>query len=204
MIGFQAASGVSESLWTRSASVRASVEVESRRDAVQSLERERDLQQIRVARPLPHPVDRPVDPRCPRLHRRDRRRGREAEVVVPVPVDGNVAADPVPDLADEKRRRLGRRDPQRVDDDDFGRARLHRRLVSLPQEADLGAARVHAEVRDADALLDGIRDRAADPLEHRLPGDPERRELGIRDGALDHRSLETELDERFDIRPDCT
>ena len=49
--------------------------------------------------------------------------------------------------------------------------------------------------------LDGERDRGADPLEHRLARDAERRELAVRDRALDHRRLHAELDERLDVRP---
>ena len=106
-------------------------QVEPRRDPVQRLERERDLDQVGVPRPLAHPVDRSLHPRRARLHGGDRGGGPEPEVVVPVPVHGDLAAEPVDGLPDEVRGRLGRRDADRVDDDDLLRARLDRGLVGL-------------------------------------------------------------------------
>src|SRR5205807_9767127 len=53
-------------------------EVEACRVSVQRLERERDLRQVRVARTLAHPVDRPVKPLGPGLHRRYGSGGGEA------------------------------------------------------------------------------------------------------------------------------
>ena len=56
------------------------------------------------------PFTVPVHPRRARLHGGDRGRGGEPEVVVAVPVDRDVVVEPLGDLADEERRRLGRRD----------------------------------------------------------------------------------------------
>ena len=50
--------------------------------------------------------------------------------------------------------------------------------------------------------VDGERDRRADPLEHRLPRDPERGQLPVRDRALDHRGAQPELEEGRDVRAD--
>ena len=126
-------------------------QVEPRRDAVERLERERDLDQVGVAGPLAHPVDRPLHPGRAGLDGRDRRRRAEPEVVVAVPVHGDLAAEPVDGLADEVRGRLRRRDPDRVDDDDLLGAGLDRRLVGAPVEVELGPRGVDAEERDLDA-----------------------------------------------------
>ena len=50
---------------------------------------------------------------------------------------------------DEVRRGLGRRDPDRVDDDRLLGARLDRRLVGAVEELEVGARAVDAEERDA-------------------------------------------------------
>ena len=141
-------------------SARACGQVEPRRDPVERLERERDLEQVGVAGPLAHPVDRSLHPGRAGLDGGDRRRGAEAEVVVAVPVDRDLAAEPVDRLADEVRRRLGRRDPDRVDDDDLLRARLDRGLVGAAVEVEVGPRRVDAEERDLDPGAGGERDRA--------------------------------------------
>src|SRR6188472_739061 len=61
-----------------------SLEAQVRVDAVERMERESDLAEVRVARALPHAVDRAVHPASAGTHRRHRGRGGEAEVVVPV------------------------------------------------------------------------------------------------------------------------
>ena len=68
------------------------------------------------------------------MHGGDRRGGAEPEVVVAVPVDGDVEAVERP--RDEERRGLGRGDPERVDDDDLGRARPYRGRVRAVEELD--------------------------------------------------------------------
>ena len=105
---------------------------------------------------------------APAWHGGDRRGGGEAEVVVPVPVDGNLVVEPLHELADEERGCLRGRDPEGVDHDDLLCARLDRALVRGSHELEVGARRVDAEERDADALLDRERDRGANPLEHVL------------------------------------
>ena len=140
-----------------------------------------------------------MDPGRARLHRRHRRGGREAEVVVPVPVHWDVRPEPVPHLADEKCCGLRGCDPERVDDDHLRRACVDSRFVRLAEEVDLRAARVHTEIGDADSLFRRERHRRADPLEHRLPGDSDRCKLPVRDGALDDRGAQPQLDERLDV-----
>ena len=54
--------------------------------------------------PIPFTV--PCTQVAPGLDGGDRRRGREAEVVVAVPVDGDLVIEPLDDLADEERGRL--------------------------------------------------------------------------------------------------
>ena len=76
---------------------------------------------------------------------------------------------------------------------------LDRRLVRAADELEVGAGRVDAEERDADALARRRTRPRADALEHRLAGDAERRELPVRDRALDHRRLQAELDERLHV-----
>ncbi len=55
-------------------------------DAVESLESERHLDEVGVAGPLAHAVDRPLHPGGACLHRGDRGGRGEPEVVVAVPV----------------------------------------------------------------------------------------------------------------------
>ena len=125
MTAFHGASGVPARSWTSGESARLR-QVEPRRDAVERLERERDLDQVGVAGALAHAVDRALHPRRAGLDRGDGAAVRQAEVVVAVPVDRDLAAEPVDGLADEIRRRLGRRDADRVDDHDLLRAGLDR------------------------------------------------------------------------------
>ena len=117
-----------------------------------------------------------------------------------VPVDRHLVVEALDDLVDEKRGRLRRGDAERVDDDDLLRARLDGAVVDAADELEVGARGVDAEERDADPLFDGKRDSGANPLEHGLARDTERRELAVRDRALDHRCLQSELDQRFDVR----
>ena len=159
MTAFHDGSGVPGPLLDEPGELARLGEVEPRGDPVQRLQRERDLDQVGVSRPLAHPVDRALHPRRTRLHGGDRGCGAEAEVVVPVPVHGNVAAEPVHRLPHEVGGGLRRRDPDRVDDDDLARARLDRRLVRAAVELEVGARRVDAEERDLDPGAGGERDR---------------------------------------------
>ena len=136
------------------------------------------------------------------MHRRHRGRRREPEVVVTVPVDRHLVVEVLRDLADEERRRLRRRDPERVHDDDLCCAGVGRALVRRADEPEVGPRRVDAEERYADPVLHRERDRGADPLEHRLARDPERGQLPVRDRALDHGRGEPELDESIDVGRD--
>ena len=96
-------------------------------------------------------------------------------------------ADPADGPADELGDRLGRGDPERVDDDDLLRAGLDRRRVDLLVEVEVGARRVDAEERGVDPVLGGEAHRVGDPLEHLLAGDADRVELEVGDRRLDHR-----------------
>ena len=150
MTAFHDGSGVPARSCTSCERLARLRQVEPRRDPVERLERERDLDQVGVPGPLAHPVDRALHPRRARLDGRDRGCRAEPEVVMAVPVDGNLAAEPVDRLADEVRGRLRRRDPDRVDDDDLRRARLDGRLVGTAVELEVGAGRVDAEEGDRD------------------------------------------------------
>ena len=174
-------------------------EIEPGRNPVERLQCKSDLDQVGVPCPLPHAVDRALHPGRAGLHRRDRSCGTQAEVVVAVPVDGNLAAEPVDGLADEERCGLGSRNPDRVDDDDLLRTGFDGRLVRAPVEVQIRPRRVDAEERDLDPSSGGERDGAADAVEHLLAGDAECRELGIGDRALDHGRRHTELDERLHV-----
>ena len=117
-------------------------------------------------------------------------------------VDGTVGAEPVARPADEIRNCLRRRDPDRVDDHDFVCARLDGRLVHRLEVRQIRARAVDAEERDGDALIDRVRDRVNDALEHRLAVDAERVELEVGDRRLDHARADAELDERLHVRVD--
>ena len=164
--GFHGSSGVPETSATQVRDLAGAIEAQVRRDAVERVERERDLDQVGVAAALAHAVDRPLHPGRAGADGGGGRGGREPEVVVAVEVDRDVRPEPLARAADEVGDRLGRRDPDRVDDDRFLRARLDRGLVRLAEELEVGAGAVDAEVRDGDAVLRRERDRVADPLEH--------------------------------------
>ena len=142
-------------------------EPETRRDPVQRLERESDLDEVGVSC-LPHPVHRPLHPGRAGLNGCHRCRGREAEVVVAVPMDGHRVIQPLCDLADEEGSCFRCRDSERVDDDDLLGAGLDGALVRDADELEVGPRRVDAEERHANPLLCGKRDRPADALQHRL------------------------------------
>ena len=125
------------------------VEPQVRLDAVEPAQRERDLGQVRVPGTLPHAVDGALDPPRAGAHRREGSCRREAEVVVPVEVNRDVRAEPLPRLADEVCDRFGARDADRVDDDRFLRARFDRRLVDRLEVAGIGARAVDAEEGDS-------------------------------------------------------
>ena len=107
MTAFHGASGVPGEPLHELRELARLLEPEPRRDPVERLERERDLDEVGVAGPLPHPVHRALHPGRARLDRRDGRRRREAEVVVTVPVDGNLVVEPLDDLV-----RRGTRPPR--------------------------------------------------------------------------------------------
>src|SRR6187431_494694 len=171
------------------------LDAKARRDAVERLEREGDLDEVGVAGALPHPVHRPLDPGRAGLHRCDRGRRGEPEVVMPVPVDRDLVVEALGDVADQERRRLRGGDAERVHDDHLGGTCVDRRLVGSAQEPEVGPRRVDAEERDPDPVLDGEGNGRVNPLEHRLACDPERGELPVRDRALDHGGGDPELDE---------
>src|SRR3954451_8547163 len=171
-------------------------------DAVQPAQRERDLGEVRIARPLAHTVHRPLDPARARTCGGDGGGGCEAEVVVTVEMHPMVAADPLVCRSDELQDRLGCCDPKRVDHVDLGSAGLDGRLVDRLEVGGVRTRPVDAEERHADALLRGERDGPDDALEHRLAVDAERSELQVGDRRLDHARADTELDERLHVSLD--
>ena len=98
------------------------------------------------------PLIVPVHPARSRSDGGDRSGGCEAEVVVAVEVHRDVRPDPLDGAADEVGNRLGRGDPERVDDGDLLRARLDRAPVDLLVEVGVGARRVDAEERGVDPV----------------------------------------------------
>ena len=171
-------------------------------DPVEPAQGKGDLGQVGVAGPFAHPVDGALDPVRAGSHRGDRRRGREAEVVVAVEVDRLVRAKPAACAADELGDRFGRCDSERVDDHDLVRARLDRRLVHGLEVRRVCARPVDAEERNPDPLLDRERDRVHDPLQHRLAVDSERLELEVRDRGFDHARADAQLDQRLHVGVD--
>src|SRR5829696_1351892 len=175
------------------------VEAEVRLDAVERAQREGDLREVRVAGALPHAVDRPVHPRGAGADGGDGARGRDAEVVVAVEVDRNVASDELDGLPDEVGDRLGRRYSERVHDHDLARSGLDGGRVDTAIEVGLGAARVDAEERGVNSVVGGEAHRARDPVDHLLARDTDRVELEVGDRRLDHRVADAELDERLEV-----
>ena len=96
------------------------------------------------------PLTVPCTQRRARLHGRDRGRGPEPEVVVPVPVHRDVEA--VERARDEQRRGLGRRDPERVDDDDLGGPASTAAAYARSKNSRSARERVDAEERDVDPV----------------------------------------------------
>jgi hypothetical protein len=178
------------------------VEAQVRRHPVERVERERDLEEVRVARALAHPVDRPLDPARARLDRGHGGRSGEPEVVVPVEVDGHVRAHQLDGAADKLGDGLRCGDPERVDDRDLLRPRLHGDRVRLLEEDGVGPRRVDPEIGDRDTLPGGEGDGLADALEHRLAADPERVELQVRDRRLDDRGGDAQLEQRLHVGRD--
>ena len=178
------------------------VEPEPRRDAVERLERERDLDEVRVAGPLPHAVHRPLHPGRPRLHRRDRRRRGEPEVVVPVPVDRDLVVEPLGDVAHEERRRLRGRDPERVHDDDLGRAGLDRGLVRARRKP--RSARVESTPKKATRIPCSTAKETAERMRSSIVSreTPSAASFPSEIGLSITEALEPELDERLDVRLD--
>src|SRR5581483_9495442 len=131
------------------------LEAEVRLDAVERAQRHRHLAEVRVAGAFAHPVDRSLYPGRARADGGDGGGGGEPEVVVAVEVNRNLRADPLDRPADEVGHRLGRRDAERVDDDDLARAGLDRRLVHPLVEVGLRTRRVDAEERGVDVVLVG-------------------------------------------------
>ena len=164
-------------------------EVERGLDAVERAQGERDLGDVGVARPLPHPVDRPVNPPGSGSNGGDRVRRCQAEVVVPVEVNRDVGPDELAGALDQLADGLRPRHADRVDDHDLRGAGLRGGRVRRVVEVRLRARGVDAEVADPDPALHGVGDRRADPLEHGLARDAERLQLQIGDRRLDHARL---------------
>ena len=116
-----------------------------------------------------------------------------------VEVDRDVRPEALTRPGDELGDALRPGDSDRVDHDHLSRARLHRSGVRGVVEVRLGAGGVDAEVRDVDPALDRVGHGRADPLQHRLPGDPKRTELQLRDRRLDHARRDAKLDQRLDV-----
>ena len=138
-----------------------------------------------------------MHPARSRPNGRDSARGRDAEIVVAVEVHRHV--DEIDRDADQLLDRLGRRDPERVDDDDFLRPGLDRSGVDTLVEVALGPRRVDAEERRMNAVLVGETHGARDALEHLLARDADRIELQVGDRRLDHREPHSQLDERLQV-----
>ena len=115
-----------------------------------------------------------------------------------VPVHRHV--EPVDGAADEVSGGLGGRNPDRVDDDRLLGPRFDRGFVCALEEAKLGARAVDAEEGDRDPLRRREGDGLADPAEHVVVRDAQRRELRVRDRALDDRRAHPQLGEQLDVR----
>ena len=139
-----------------------------------------------------------MDPGGSRPHRGDCRRGGDSEVVVAVEVDGH-SVDVLQRRADEIGDRLRRGDAERVHDCHLLCTRLDGGLVHPTVEVRLGAGRVDAEEGSPDPVLAREAHGVRDALEHLLPGDADRLELQVGDRRLDHRRLDTELDEELEV-----
>jgi hypothetical protein len=118
---------------------------------------------------------------------------------VAVEVHGHAVAHPLSRAPHELGHGLGRGDPQRVDDDDLPRSRLHGLPVDALVEVGRRARRVDAEEGGVDPLLGGEAHGGSDPPEHRLARHADGGQLEVRDRRLDHRGRHTQLHERLEV-----
>ena len=116
-----------------------------------------------------------------------------------VEVDRHVRAGQLNRSADELGNRLGRRNPERVDDTELARTGLDRARVDALVEVRIRTGRVDAEEGGVDSLLRGERHRRGDPAEHLLARNADRVELEVGDRRLDHGCTDAELDQRLEV-----
>ena len=126
------------------------------------------------------------------------RRG-ETEVVVAVEVDRDRRAGQLDGPTDELGHRLGRRDPERVDDTELARTCLDRACVDALVEVRICTRRIDADEGGVDSMLRGERHRRGDPAEHLLARNADRVELEVGDRRLDHGCTDAELDQRLEV-----
>ena len=139
------------------------------------IQRDHDLLERRVARPLADPVDRALDLADAGLDGGERVRDREAEVVVAVRGERDPAelGTAPPRLGEERRVLVRQAVPDGVGKIDHGRARLDRDPADTRDERAIGASRVLARELDLVGALGGVRDRPPRLLDHLRGLEPE-------------------------------
>ena len=181
-------------------SARACVRVEARRDPVERLERERDLDEVGVPGPLAHAVDRPLHPGRAGLDGGDRRgraraRSRRGRASGRGPRSSRSTTSPTRNAAAS-----GVAIPSVSTTTTSCGARLDRGLVrAVGRTRGRRATSRRRRTRRGCPCSAANETALADPLEHRLARDAERGELAVGDRALDHGRRDAELDERVDV-----
>src|SRR5262249_7150304 len=133
-------------------------------------------------------------------HRRDGRRRRQAEIIVPVPVYRDGFSHPRLHFAHEEFDGLRRAHADRIDDGDFIGARVDRRAVDVAQIAEVAARAVHCEEVDAlDPLVLGVFHRADHIAHDLLAGEAEGLHLHVAGGDLAEEIARAELEMRVDV-----
>src|SRR5271165_480445 len=127
------------------------------------------------------------------------RRGTKPKVVVTVPVDRRLFANPFADPAHKKLGSFGCADADSVNDDYLFRARVHRSRVDVLHELEVGTRPVHAEERDANVILRSVSDCLRRAPHRLVARDAIGLKLDLADRCLNHRCSQAKSNEFFNI-----
>src|SRR5205807_10378544 len=133
---------------------------------VEALQSEGDFTNVRISRTLTHAVDGSLNPRRSSTHARHPTCRRHAEIIMPMPVQGNFRTDPTSDLTDQELSGLRPAGAKGVHNNDFGRASLECGQINCLQKIEFRARPVHSEISDFDAGLLGERNRVHHATEY--------------------------------------
>src|ERR1700730_14566791 len=175
-------------------------QIEPHWHAVKSRKGHGHFAEIGIARALAHPVDCALNPFRPAAHCCHRASRRHPKIIVPVKMEREIHANPIPHLPNQELHGLRSARPDRIDHDQLFRACLQRTAIKLLQRFQFRARAVHCEKRDGATILSRVSDRFRRAPHRLVYTQAVRSQLDRARRCLNHRRMRTQPQQLVDVR----